>query len=102
VEDVVDAFSDAHLGWPLILRMIAATLLLCITWKTRNRMFFDSVNTTTAEFFASVHDHLTLWLVRTVRRIDCAPWSMQRGALTSNKGQGLNPDPLVLSVVDGA
>jgi hypothetical protein len=43
VEDVVDAFSDAHLGWPLTLRMTAATLLLWITWKTRNRMVFDGV-----------------------------------------------------------
>jgi hypothetical protein len=93
VEDVVDAFSDAHLGWPLTLRMTAATLLLWIIWKTRNRMVFDGVNTTTAEFFASVRDHLTLWLVRAPRCIDCAPLVAWCASLSP-------PDPLVLSGVD--
>ncbi|KAM0879513.1 hypothetical protein ACQ4PT_034188 [Festuca glaucescens] len=103
VEDLVDAFSDAHAGWPLTLRMTAAALLLWITWKTRNRMVFDGINTTTAKFFASVQDHLGLWLVRAPRRIDCAPlvaWSIRVYGLTDTvrpARRGLNkfePDQL--------
>ena len=73
LDDMVGAFSATHPAWALPLRMTAATLLLWVAWKTRNRRVFDGLDTTTLEFFEIVQQHLRLWLVRAPRRLDCGP-----------------------------
>jgi hypothetical protein len=56
-----------------LLRTTAATALLWVTWKTRNRLVFDGVRHTESEFFAAVRQHLLLWIVRAPRSVDCGP-----------------------------
>ena len=73
LDDLVEAFSASLAAWMPPLRMTAATLLLWIAWKTRNRRVFDGLATTTPEFFEAVRQHLSLWLVRAPRRLDCGP-----------------------------
>jgi hypothetical protein len=73
LEDMIDAFCGAHQNWPPLLRMTAASALLWVTWKTRNRLVFDGVRHTETEFFAAVRQHLLLWIVRAPRSVDCGP-----------------------------
>jgi hypothetical protein len=73
LEDMIDAFFDAHRNWPSLPHTTAAAALLWVTWKTRNRLVFDGVHPTQFEFFAAVRQHLLLWIVRAPRRVDCGP-----------------------------
>jgi hypothetical protein len=73
LEDMIDAFFDAHQDWPPLLRTTAAAALLWVMWKTRNRLVFDRVYPTESEFFAAVRRHLLLWIVRAPHSVDCGP-----------------------------
>ncbi|KAM0862168.1 hypothetical protein ACQ4PT_045436 [Festuca glaucescens] len=82
LESLVESFSADHPSWPLPLRMTASGLLLWITWKTRNRMVFDGDRTSSREFFATVRQHVTLWLARAPRHVDCSALVSWRASLS--------------------